>query len=183
MSDIDLDSHIDSATKALLARQHADGHFQFELEADATVPAEYVLFRHYLGEPVDAALEASIAGYLRRIQGPHGGWALFADGAFDMSATVKAYFALKMIGDSPGRTYAPRARSRAAARRRRAQQCFHALSARALRHHILARSAGDAGRDHVAADMVSISPRQGLVLEPHGDRAASGVDGEETARA
>src|SRR6516165_734489 len=101
MSDIDLDSHIDSATKALLARQHADGHFQFELEADATVPAEYVLFRHYLGEPVDAALEASIAGYLRRIQGPHGGWALFADGAFDMSATVKAYLALKMIGDSP----------------------------------------------------------------------------------
>ena len=110
MSDIDLDSHIDSATKALLARQHADGHFQFELEADATVPAEYVLFRHYLGEPVDAALEASIAGYLRRIQGPHGGWALFADGAFDMSATVKAYFALKMIGDSPQAEHLRRAR-------------------------------------------------------------------------
>ena len=110
MSDIDLDSHIDSATKALLARQHADGHFQFELEADATVPAEYVLFRHYLGEPVDPALEASIAGYLRRIQGPHGGWALFADGAFDMSATVKAYFALKMIGDSPQAEHMRRAR-------------------------------------------------------------------------
>jgi squalene-hopene/tetraprenyl-beta-curcumene cyclase len=110
MSDIDLDSHIDSATKALLARQHADGHFQFELEADATVPAEYVLFRHYLGEPVDAALEASIAGYLRRIQGPHGGWPLFADGAFDMSATVKAYFALKMIGDSPQAEHMRRAR-------------------------------------------------------------------------
>ena len=110
MSDIDLDSHIDSATKALLARQHADGHFQFELEADATVPAEYVLFRHYLGEPVDPALEASIAGYLRRIQDPHGGWALFADGAFDMSATVKAYFALKMIGDSPQAEHMRRAR-------------------------------------------------------------------------
>ena len=110
MSDIDLDSHIDSATKALLARQHADGHFQFELEADATVPAEYVLFRHYLGEPVDAALEASIAGYLHRIQGPHGGWPLFADGAFDMSATVKAYFALKMIGDSPQAEHMRRAR-------------------------------------------------------------------------
>src|SRR5215831_20515453 len=101
MSDIDLDSHIDSATKALLACQRPDGHFLFELEADATIPAEYVLFRHYLGEPVDAALEAGIATYLRRIQGAHGGWPLFADGAFDMSATVKAYFALKMIGDSP----------------------------------------------------------------------------------
>ena len=110
MSDIDLDLHIDSATKALLACQHADGHFLFELEADATIPAEYVLLRHYLGEPVDAALEAGIAAYLRRIQEAHGGWPLFADGAFDMSATVKAYFALKMIGDSPQAEHMRRAR-------------------------------------------------------------------------
>ena len=101
MSDIDLDRHIDAATQALLACQRADGHFLFELEADATIPAEYVLLRHYLGEPVDAALEAAIAAYLRRIQGAHGGWPLFRDGAFDMSATVKAYFALKMIGEPP----------------------------------------------------------------------------------
>ena len=52
----DLDSHIDSATQALLARPQADGHFLFELEADATIPAEYVLLRHYLAEPVDAEL-------------------------------------------------------------------------------------------------------------------------------
>jgi squalene-hopene/tetraprenyl-beta-curcumene cyclase len=110
MSDIDLDSHIDSATQVLLACQQADGHFLFELEADATIPAEYVLLRHYLGEPVDAALEAGIAAYLRRIQGAHGGWPLFADGAFDMSATVKAYFALKMIGDSPQAEHMRRAR-------------------------------------------------------------------------
>src|SRR5690242_6863050 len=110
MSDIDLDSHIDSATKALLACQRADGYFLFELEADATVPAEYVLLRYYLGEPVDAALEAGIAAYLRRIQGRHGGWPLFADGAFDMSATVKAYFALKMIGEAPQAEHMRRAR-------------------------------------------------------------------------
>jgi len=110
MSEIDLDSHIDSATQALLTRQYADGHFLFELEADATIPAECVLLRHYLGEPVDAALEAGIAAYLRRIQGAHGGWPLFADGAFDMSATVKAYFALKMIGDSPQVEHMRRAR-------------------------------------------------------------------------
>ena len=110
MSELDLDSHIDSATQALLACQRADGHFLFELEADATIPAEYVLLRHYLGEPVDAALEAGIAAYLRRIQGAHGGWPLFADGAFDMSATVKAYFALKMVGDSPQAEHMRRAR-------------------------------------------------------------------------
>src|SRR5580704_8143848 len=106
----DLDSHIETATQALLARQQADGHFLFELEADATVPAEYVLLRHYLGEPVDAALEAGIAAYLRRIQGSHDGWPLFADGDFDMSATVKAYFALKMIGDEPQASHMRRAR-------------------------------------------------------------------------
>ena len=110
MSDFDLDSHIDSATRSLLACQRPDGHFLFELEADATIPAEYVLLRHYLGEPVDAALEAGIAAYLRRIQGTHGGWPLFADGAFDMSATVKAYFALKMIGDQPQADHMRRAR-------------------------------------------------------------------------
>ena len=110
MNERDLDAHIDSAVQALLARQHADGHFLFELESDATVPAEYVLLRHYLGEPVDAALEAGIAAYLRRIQGSHGGWPLFADGACDMSATVKAYFALKMIGESPQAEHMRRAR-------------------------------------------------------------------------
>jgi hypothetical protein len=41
--------------------QRADGHFIFELEADATIPAEYVLMRHYRGEPVDAVLEEKIA--------------------------------------------------------------------------------------------------------------------------
>jgi squalene-hopene/tetraprenyl-beta-curcumene cyclase len=95
-----LETSIASATRALLDHQRADGHWVFELEADGTIPSEYVLLRHYLGEPVDAALEAKIAKYLRRTQGAHGGWALVHDGAFDMSASVKAYFALKMIGES-----------------------------------------------------------------------------------
>ena len=50
-----LEAAISAATSALLALQRDDGHFVFELEADATIPAEYVLMRHYLGEPVDAA--------------------------------------------------------------------------------------------------------------------------------
>jgi squalene-hopene/tetraprenyl-beta-curcumene cyclase len=107
---------IDSATQALLARQRPDGHWVFELEADATIPAEYVLLRHYLGEPVDAALEQKIAVYLRRIQGAHGGWPLFADGDLDVSATVKAYFALKMIGDSIDADHMRRAREAVLAR-------------------------------------------------------------------
>jgi len=105
-----LEQSIAAATQALLSRQQPDGHWVFELEADATIPAEYVLLRHYLGEPVDAALEAKIAVYLRRIQGAHGGWPLFQDGDLDISATVKAYFALKMIGDSIDADHMRRAR-------------------------------------------------------------------------
>jgi len=114
--EIDLDRHIEAARDALLACQRDDGHWLFELEADATIPAEYVLMRHYLAEPVDAALEAKIGNYLRRIQGQHDGWPLFQDGAFDMSATVKAYFALKMIGDDVQADHMRRAREAIRAR-------------------------------------------------------------------
>ena len=105
-----LDRAIGAATEALLAAQRPDGYWLFELEADATIPAEYVLLRHYLGEPVDAGLEAKIANYLRRIQAAHNGWPLFHGGDFDMSASVKAYFALKMIGDDPQSGHMQRAR-------------------------------------------------------------------------
>jgi squalene-hopene/tetraprenyl-beta-curcumene cyclase len=116
MMDDKLAHSIESAAQALLARQRPDGHWVFELEADATIPAEYVLLRHYLGEPIDAALEQKIAVYLRRIQGAHGGWPLFADGGLDVSATVKAYFALKMIGDAVDADHMRRAREAVRAR-------------------------------------------------------------------
>ena len=107
---------VGKAADALLKLQQPDGHWVFELEADATIPAEYVLLRHYLAEPVDAELEQKIAVYLRRIQGKHDGWPLFHDGEFDMSASVKAYFALKMIGDSVDADHMRRAREAILAR-------------------------------------------------------------------
>src|SRR5580704_14888850 len=105
-----LEASINSATQGLLGYRQADGHWVFELEADCTIPAEYVLLAHYLGEPADTVLEGKIANYLRRIQGAHGGWPLVHEGDFDMSASVKAYFALKMIGDSVDAPHMVRAR-------------------------------------------------------------------------
>ena len=98
------------AGAALTRRQHADGYWLFELEADATIPAEYVLLEHFLAR-IDAELEAKIGVYLRAIQGGHGGWPLFHDGAFDLSASVKAYYALKAIGDAPDAPHMARARA------------------------------------------------------------------------
>lgn len=111
-----LDRAIASAGRALRALQQEDGHWRFELEADATIPAEYVLLVHYLGEEADTELEARIGNYLRRIQGSHGGWPLFHMGALDISASVKAYFALKMIGDDPDAAHMRRAREAILAR-------------------------------------------------------------------
>src|SRR5437660_3806026 len=105
-----VDQSIEAATRGLFALQQPDGHWVFELEADSTIPSEYILLRHYLAEPVDTVLEAKIANYLRRTQGAHGGWPLVQDGAFDMSASVKSYFALKMIGDSVDAPHMVRAR-------------------------------------------------------------------------
>src|SRR3978361_1031233 len=106
-----LEASIASATEALLGYRQPDGHWGFELEADATIPAEYVLLRHYRGEPVDGVLEEKIAAYLRRIQGAHDGWPLYHGGNFDISASVKAYFALKMIGDGSDADHMRRARA------------------------------------------------------------------------
>src|ERR1700754_3467820 len=102
-------SAVNRASEALTRRQKPDGHFVFELEADATIPAEYVLLEHYL-DRIEPALEARIGVYLRGIQGAHGGWPLFHDGAFNISASVKAYFALKAIGDDPDAPHMRRAR-------------------------------------------------------------------------
>ena len=98
--EIEVGRAFEQAGAALSRLQKPDGHFVFELEADATIPAEYVLLEHFL-DRIDQPLEDKIGVYLRSIQGAHGGWPLFHDGAFNISASVKAYFALKAIGDSP----------------------------------------------------------------------------------
>ncbi len=105
-----LDHAIGNAAAALRRRQAPDGHWRFELEADATIPAEYILLEHYL-DRIDPALQGRIAVYLREIQGDHGGWPLFHGGKFDLSASVKAYFALKAVGDSPDAPHMARARA------------------------------------------------------------------------
>jgi squalene-hopene/tetraprenyl-beta-curcumene cyclase len=105
----ELDESVEAAKSALRRLQKSDGHWVFELEADATIPAEYVLLEHYL-DRIEPDLQRRIGVYLREIQGDHGGWPLFHDGAFNLSASVKAYFALKAIGDDPDAPHMSRAR-------------------------------------------------------------------------
>ncbi len=100
---------IDTAREELLSRQTDAGYWLFELEADCTIPAEYIMMMHYLDE-IDTALEARIAVYLRAHQADHGGWPLYYGGELNLSCTVKAYYALKLAGDSPDAPHMVRAR-------------------------------------------------------------------------
>ena len=89
---------IERARRALLSAQHRDGYWCFELEADCTIPSEYVLLMHYMNT-VRVEVQTKIAAYLRDRQLPAGGWPLYYGGAFDISCSVKAYYALKLAGE------------------------------------------------------------------------------------
>src|SRR3982751_2490120 len=95
-----LQHSIGGAANALLALQHADGYWCFELEADCTITAEYILMMHY-ADRIDENLQGKLAEYLRFRQGEDGGWPLYYNGPAEISCSVKAYYALKLAGDQP----------------------------------------------------------------------------------
>ncbi|MGH8124355.1 MAG: squalene--hopene cyclase [Rhodanobacteraceae bacterium] len=105
-----LDAAIDAARARILACQRTDGFWQYALEADCTIPAEYILMLHYLGES-DRLLESRLAEYLRKHQSRDGGWPLYPGGALDVSCSVKCYFALKLAGDRADAPHMLRART------------------------------------------------------------------------
>jgi squalene-hopene/tetraprenyl-beta-curcumene cyclase len=87
--------------KKLLKNQKSfkakDGYFIYELEADVTIPSEYILLMHFLGK-IDLKLEKKVTNYIISRQNKEGGWPLFYNGETDLSASVKAYYALKLSG-------------------------------------------------------------------------------------
>ncbi len=105
-----LDRAVADARDALIERQNPLGFWLFELEADCTIPAEYIMMMHFLDE-IDVQLERKLAVYLRNTQAHFGGWALYHGGEFNMSCTVKAYYALKLAGDDVDAPHMVRARA------------------------------------------------------------------------
>ncbi|ATG90152.1 squalene--hopene cyclase [Methylomonas koyamae] len=94
-----LDRAIASAKAQLLGLQNPVGYWVFELEADCTIPAEYIMMMHYMDE-IDTGLQRKIVNFLRRQQSLDGSYPLYKGGEGELSCTVKAYYALKLAGES-----------------------------------------------------------------------------------
>lgn len=93
------------STGWLLQQQDpAHGYWVQELEADTTLTSEYMMLRRYIGA-VDKEREDRMVRYLQGAQLEDGGWPIYTGAPMDVSASVKAYFALKLAGvpqDDPG---------------------------------------------------------------------------------
>jgi len=93
----------------LLERQFSDGHWCAELQGDSILESETLLLWAFLGRE-RCELARRLAQYLLEIQLPEGGWASFPGGPLNISASVEAYFALKLTGYDPASEPMRRAR-------------------------------------------------------------------------
>src|SRR4051812_26877321 len=104
-----LDAALEGAASCLLGMQHPAGFWCGELQGDSILESEYILMKFILSQDDDPELPL-IANYLRKLQQPDGGWNMYPGGKADLSGTVKAYFALKLMGDDPAAPHMTRAR-------------------------------------------------------------------------
>jgi squalene-hopene/tetraprenyl-beta-curcumene cyclase len=87
------------AADCLVAMQHSSGFWCGELEGDSILQSEYILLKFIVEQENDPRLP-KIANHLRTQQRlSDGAWTQYPGGKPDLSATVKAYFALKLMGD------------------------------------------------------------------------------------
>ena len=101
--------HTEQSVHYLLNQQDPRGFWVAELEADSTLTSEYIMLRRRL-DKVDPEKERKKVSYLKAAQCADGGWPIYYGGPSDISASVKAYFALKLAGVSPDEPFMHKAR-------------------------------------------------------------------------
>ncbi len=80
--------------------QYPEGYWWEELQSNVTISSEFVMLTHLLGIS-SPAQEQAIVRYLLHEQREEGHWGLYYGDQGDISATVEAYFALKLAGQDP----------------------------------------------------------------------------------
>src|SRR6266704_6965559 len=91
---------IDRGVNYLLSLQASAGYWLGELEADTTLESDYIFYLNVIGKARPDRI-AKLANYVRRRQLEDGGWNIYFGGPSELNATLKAYVALKLAGDSP----------------------------------------------------------------------------------
>lgn len=105
-----LDTGILRSQRYLLRNQsRSDGHWVGILEADTTITSDYIMVMHFLGK-VDHEKQKMAANLLREHQLSDGGWNIYYGGPSEISASVKAYFALKLAGHTADEPFMQSAR-------------------------------------------------------------------------
>ena len=94
------DAALDAAVHWLSERQDEEGWWIGELETNVTMTAEHVLLLSFLGLPLDSIRSGAIQHILSG-QRTDGSWAQYHDGPADLSTTIEAYAALKVLGVDP----------------------------------------------------------------------------------
>lgn len=105
----ELSQAISRTRQFLVDQQQADGHWVAELEGDTILESEYILLLAFLRE-ADTPRAAEAAAYLLKQQSTDGSWGNFPGGPIDVSASVKAYLSLRIVGYSPDEPALVRAR-------------------------------------------------------------------------
>jgi squalene-hopene/tetraprenyl-beta-curcumene cyclase len=100
---------IDRSAAWLLDCQADEGYWCGELAADTTLESDYILYLSVLG-PTRRVWK--LADYIRARQLADGGWNIYEGGPSELNATVKAYVALKLAGDSSDAPHLIKARRR-----------------------------------------------------------------------
>lgn len=99
------------AREALLARQHDEGYWLGELEADASVTAGYVPVMYAVHGEVDPVRRDKVVRFVRARQREDGSWPAYYGGPGSLDVSVQAYFGLKLAGVDPETPEMARARS------------------------------------------------------------------------
>lgn len=101
---------IASSQNYLLLTQYSDGYWWAELESNVTMTAEAVLLHKIWGTDCQKPLHKAEA-FLRQEQRQHGGWELFYGDGGNLSTSVEAYMALRLLGVSATEPAMQRARN------------------------------------------------------------------------
>ena len=102
---------VGAARQYLFSQQHEEGYWCGELEADTTLESDYILLHTLLGTGNQERFDKAARTILNH-QNEDGGWSIYAAGPSNVSASVKAYFGLKMAGFTADHPALARARKK-----------------------------------------------------------------------